>query len=151
ERRTAALYAISRDLASTRGRSRLAAAAAQHVMQVFDAKVAVFLPTEEGRLALVAKFEAGYPIDDEELTVAQWTYAHKQPAGLGTDTLPAARALYVPLVASDRAVGVFGVAPAPARRFLHEERALLLAFANQAAVAIERATLAAEAEQARIQ
>jgi len=151
ERRTAALYAASRELAGTRGRSRLASVAAQHMARVFDASVVIFLPADADRLAVVGKSEARHPVDDGELGVAQWAYTHARPAGLGTDTLPAARALYLPLAASRGAVGVVGVAPAPGERFLREERELLDAFVNQAAVAIERAALAEEAERARLQ
>jgi two-component system sensor histidine kinase KdpD len=150
ERRTATLYAASRELASTRGRSRLAAVAARHIKKVFDAKVAFFLPAEGGRLSPVGSIEDQLPMDDMELAVAEWTYAHKEFAGLGTHTSPEARALYLPLVASRGAVGVLGIARDSRERFLREERELLDAFVNQAAVAIERAVLAADAEQARL-
>jgi two-component system sensor histidine kinase KdpD len=151
ERQTAALYAVSRELASTRGRARLASVAAQHMARVFDAQVVFFLPTEEGHLAAVPTGEAAYPIDDKDLGAAEWAFSHKEPAGLGSDTLPGARALYLPLVASRGAVGVVGLAPAPGERFLQQERVLRDAFTSQAAVAIERAVLAGEAERARLQ
>lgn len=72
------------------------------------------------------------------------------PAGLGCDTLPTARALYLPLVASGRAVGVLGIAPAPSARFLREERPLLDTFVSQAAGALDRASQATHAERARL-
>ena len=151
ERRTAALYAASRELASTRGSARLAAVAAHHMRQAFDATVAVFLPDAHKRLALVPTLEAEYRVDEKELPIAQWVYANTQSAGRGTETLSAAQALYLPLVASRGAVGVLAITPAADDRFLREERTLIDAFVSQAAVAIERATLAAEAERARLQ
>lgn len=151
ERRTAALYAISRELASTRGRTRLASVAAEHIAKVFDARVAIFLPDEAGRLTAVARPKPELAIDDRELATAEWSHAHETPAGLTTETLPAARALYWPLAASRGPVGVVGIAPTKNDLLLVEERELLQAFVNQAAVAIERAVLAAEAERARLQ
>jgi two-component system sensor histidine kinase KdpD len=152
ERQTAALYAASRALASAQGRECLASVAAQHMTKVFDARVAIFLPGAEGRLALVPSDDRRErAAGDEDLAVAEWAFAHGQPAGRSTGIQPASRALYLPLVASRGAVGVVAIAPAPGERFLREERALLDAFVNQAAVAIEGAALAAEAEQARLE
>src|SRR5437016_408168 len=44
ERRTAALYAMSRELANTRDAESLLAIAVQHILEVFSAEVAVLLP-----------------------------------------------------------------------------------------------------------
>ena len=41
--------------------------------------------------------------------VGQWVYDHQKPAGHGTDTLPAAAALYLPLKAPMRTRGVLAV------------------------------------------
>ncbi len=49
------------------------------------------------------------PVREE--SVANWAFTHKQHAGFGTDTLPSAKALYIPLVASGIVVGVLGVRP----------------------------------------
>jgi two-component system sensor histidine kinase KdpD len=150
ERQTAALYAASREMASAPSQARLALVAAEHMMKVFEAQVAAFLPAEDGRVRLVSTPDEDRT-DGESLAVAQWAYEHEKPAGLGTETMPSARALYVPLVASRGAVGVLAIAPVRGERPLREQRSLLDAFVNQAAVAIERAALAAEAERARLQ
>ena len=66
-------------------------------------------------------------------------------------TLPGADAIYVPLVASERAVGVLGVRPERRQRLTPEQIHLLETFANQTALAIARAQLAEEAQQAQVQ
>jgi two-component system sensor histidine kinase KdpD len=72
-------------------------------------------------------------------------------AGLGTETLPGAQSLYVPLIASQGIVGVLGVRPQDAQAFADPEQLHLLeTFANQAALAVERAQLAEEAQQAQV-
>src|SRR5262249_33715143 len=109
EQRTAALYAMSRELASTRGVDQLLTIAVRHIREVFRVDVAVLLPDTSGSLA---SWRGGqYELDGNELGVGRWVYEHRQLAGLGTATLPGASALYLPLVASRGAVGVLGVRP----------------------------------------
>jgi two-component system sensor histidine kinase KdpD len=85
------------------------------------------------------------------LSVAQWVLDHGVPAGLGTDTLPANAAQYLPLKAATKTLGVLAVAPSQRRRLLlPEQRHLLDTFAGQIALAMERAGLAEEAETARV-
>src|SRR5215470_8638576 len=50
ERRTAALYAMSRELAATRGASAMARIAVKHVADVFQCSAVVLLPDAAGRL-----------------------------------------------------------------------------------------------------
>ena len=90
-------------------------------------------------------------LEGADLAVAQWVYDHGKPAGLGTDTLPAASAQYLPLIGTQRTLGVLAVRPTQKRRLLlPEQRHLLETFAGQIALAIERSQLAEEAEAARV-
>src|SRR6185369_4339792 len=50
QRRTAALYAMSRELAATRGVTSMAQVAVRHVAEVFDCTAVVLLPDGNGRL-----------------------------------------------------------------------------------------------------
>jgi DNA-binding response OmpR family regulator len=64
---------------------------------------------------------------------------HDQVAGLGTDTLPNATALFVPLTGSQRTVGAVGVRPDDPQRFLDpEQRRLLETCGSLIALSIER-------------
>jgi len=82
----------------------------------------------------------------------QWVFDHRELAGFGTDTLPRAAGLYLPLTGSQRTVGVLGVRPqAPARLLDPEQMHLLETFASHTALAIERAQLANEAQQATVE
>src|SRR6185436_21082625 len=151
ERRTALLYAMSRELAATRGISSMARVAVRHVAEVFQCEAVVLLPDLEGKL--------GYPRDQPldksfrraDLAVAQWVADHGRQAGLGTDTLPAAPGLYMPLGDERQHLGVLAVLPGnPRRVLLPEQRHLLETFAGQIGLALERARLAEEAEVARV-
>ena len=89
--------------------------------------------------------------DQNELAVATWAFEHKQPAGRGTETLPAATGCYVPLRTARGVVGVMGIKPAEATLILSPEQRLLLeAFAGLAALAIERVHLAEAARNAQL-
>ncbi len=152
ERRIAALYAMSRELASTRGVDSLLETALRHMGDVFAGPMVVLLPDEAGRVVVRRAHPAELSMDASELAVAQWVYEHRELAGLGTATLPGARALYLPLMASHLAVGVLGVRPSEPRSIEGPERLHQLeTFANQTALAIERAQLADKAQRAEFQ
>ena len=146
ERRTAALYAMSRELAVTRGVENMARMAVRHVSEVFQCKAVVLLPDASGKL----QYPRGQPLESSlrraDLAVAQWVADHSRRAGLGSDTLPAAPALYVPL-GEVAGTGVLAVLPLNARRVLLPEQSHLLdTFAGQIGLALERVRLAEVAE-----
>jgi two-component system sensor histidine kinase KdpD len=151
ERRMAALYAMSRELASTRGVQALLAVAVRHITEVFGSRLVVLLPDASRRLGGDEAPGGQFPMDSSELAVSQWVYEHGQVAGQGTDTLPGAAGLYVPLIGSRGTVGVLGVRPNDARSLQAPERLHQLeAFAAQTALALERARLAEEAQAAQV-
>jgi two-component system sensor histidine kinase KdpD len=148
EQRTAALYAMSRELASTRGEAALLGVAVRHVSEVFASPVVVLRPADGGLAPAVG---GQVEVDASDLGVARWVFEHRQPAGVGTATLPGASALYVPLLGSSGPVGVLGVRPADRHAFDAPERLHQLeTFAAQIALALERARLAEEAQAAQV-
>jgi two-component system, OmpR family, sensor histidine kinase KdpD len=151
ERRTALLYAMSRELAVTRGVGTMARVAVKHVAEVFDCRVTVLLPDATGKLHYPNEDPLEVSLRGADLAIAQWVLDHGRRGGLGTDTLAAAPALYVPLGDSRPALGVVAVLPSNRRRILlPEQRHLLETFAGQIALAVERARLAESAETARV-
>jgi two-component system sensor histidine kinase KdpD len=95
--------------------------------------------------------EVAGSLEGADLSVAQWVFDHGRPAGLGTDTLPAAAAQYLPLTGTNQTLGVLAVQPIQRRRLLLPEQGHLLeTFAGQIALAIERAQGAEQAEAARV-
>jgi two-component system sensor histidine kinase KdpD len=88
---------------------------------------------------------------DADVSIAQWVHDHGRPAGLGSDALPGAPAVYLPLTGSRNTLGVLAVLPENRRRvLLPEQRHLLETFAGQIALAIERAVLAEAADKAKL-
>lgn len=149
ERRTALLYGMSRELAATRGIADMARVAVRHLAEGFQSDAVVLLPDPQGKL----RYPRDAPLDQSfrcaDLAVGQWVVDHGRQAGLGTDTLPAAKGLYLPLGDESQRLGVLAVLPAnPRRVLLPEQRHLLETFAGQLGLALERARLAEVAEAA---
>jgi two-component system sensor histidine kinase KdpD len=151
ERRTALLYAMSRELARTRDSASIARVGVKHVAEVFQCHTVVLLPRADGKLGFPREPLMQGSFRGADLAIAQWVIDHGRRAGLGSDTLPAAPALYLPLDTGRETLGVLAVLPENRRRvLLPEQRHLLETFAGQIALALERAKLAEAAERARI-
>ncbi len=148
ERRNSSLYRLSQLLAQQRGKRELASVAASEIRSVFDGDVAVFL-SAKGRLTPMASSQSRFEMEPSELAVANWVGEHRQPAGSGTDTLPGASALYLPLLGAEAQVGVLGFKPGERSLDLSATR-LLETFANSLGMALERALLAKESNDARV-
>ncbi len=152
EARTAALYALSRELGSTLDENQAAQVLSRHAFEVFEGGTAVLLAKGTQGLDLVAHAGA-ITLGAAENAVARWVLEHAKPAGLGTDTLPGSRVVCVPIGASEkdnRVVGVLALAPRDALLFDMEALTFLEGFVRQGALAIERALLADEAKSAAL-
>ena len=151
ERRTAALYALSRELAGNRGTQELLRIAVKHIAEVFESDVIALLPDDQGRLKVQCGTSEDFTLSAKEMGVAHWSYDLGQVAGRGTDTLPASEALYVPLLASGEPVGALGVKPKdPERLFIPEQLHLLEAFAHQSALAVAGDRLEQKQKQTQV-
>jgi two-component system sensor histidine kinase KdpD len=150
EAQTIALYELGRDLTAIVGVDAIARTVITHISETFNRDAAIFLPEKDGKL----KVHASSPeltIADNELAVADWSFERGQIAGRGSDTLPEASMRYQPLQTARGIVGVLGVKPADSSNYLTtDQRRTLDAFANQAAIAIERARLVEQARQTEI-
>ena len=151
EQRTAALYAMSHDLSRTRAIPEILATAGRHIAEVFSTDVAVLLPSAERGLTPHGGPSRSFEPDGSDVAVARWVFEHRQPAGMGTATLPGARGLYLPLVSDRGALGVLGVRPDASHAFeAPEQLHQLETFVNQTAMALERAHLAEEAQATQV-
>jgi len=151
ERRTGALYAMSRELAAARTQGDVLVIVARHLRSSFGADTLVLIPDADGRVASTDA-AAGFALDEKERSVAQWVFDRGRPAGRSTDTLPAAQGLYLPLRAVGGTVGVLGVRPADTAPLDDPMTVRLLeAFAGQAALALERALLAERAQREQVE
>ncbi|SAL02452.1 two-component system, sensor kinase protein KdpD [Caballeronia fortuita] len=142
ERRTGAMYAMTKELAAALMTEQIIEIGTRHVAEVFQAKAAILLPDSAEKLQQkVTDVNPETTLDTAQLDldIAQWVYDQQKPAGLGTDTLPAAQALYLPLKAPMRTRGVLAFAPQRvADLAVPEQHRMIETFASQIALAIER-------------
>ena len=154
-RTTADLYAFSRKIAGVIDLYDLLWTVVAHLARLLNAEVVVLMPEKtpagHGKLETRATFPPGTELSEAELAAARWSWDADQPTGKGTNTLPGGRWLFVPIRTSRSAIGVIGVLPLKDAAGLGAaERRLLDAVGNQAAVAIERVTLAADIDEAQL-
>lgn len=152
ERRTAALFELSKKLSSTRSRREIGAFAAETIRTVFNCDVAVLIRSRQtGKLFAGPESQSKFESRAREQGVAEWVKDHGLKAGKGTDTLPAAEGVYYPLNGERSCVGVLGLrwdGPPPSTP---SQVHLLETFANQLAVAIERTNMAKDSHEASIE
>lgn len=149
---TATLYALSRDLSIAEGLEQVIQAISESVSQTFGREVIVFVPDQEAGNGLkLYSLNPNFVLDHNEMAVAVWSYQHAESAGRGTDTLSASDARYIPLKTSQGVVGVLGVKPKDSTSYLSpDQRRLLETFVSQAALAIERAQFAEQAQYTQL-
>jgi two-component system sensor histidine kinase KdpD len=140
-RTTESLYAFSRKLAGAGMLDDVLWAAAYQAASMLNVRVVFLLPQ-----AGVLTVKAGYPpedmLDSADLAAAKWAWENDRPAGRGADTLPGARRLFLPMRTGRGAIGIVGIdSDKPGPLLAPDERRLLDALIDQAALAIERVHL----------
>ncbi len=139
ERRTAQLYRMTRQLSELSGTDFLVPRAGRQLTEVFDGEVLLFLTAADGQLQLRFGNVTAIAANPANLAAAQWVAQNRRAAGLGTEHQPEATARLVPMVGSQRIIGVLGVRPNDPHRLLDdEERRLLDTCASLIALSIER-------------
>ncbi len=152
ERRTASLYEMSREFARRSSVDDLVQVAIRHIEDVFNSPVVILLPNANDELHAYESQKASSKLIIQESKVARWAYDHGQSAGWWTQTLPDSNGLYLPLLTSEGKMGVLGMYPSqPRRAFTPDQLHLLETFANQTALAIERAYLSEDMGKAQVQ
>ncbi|MDR5771180.1 MULTISPECIES: sensor histidine kinase KdpD [unclassified Caballeronia] len=142
ERRTSAMYAMTKELAAALMTEQIIEIGTRHVAEIFQAKVAILLPDAAEQV----RQKVGEPNPDTaldaarlDIDIAQWVYDQQKPAGHGAETLPAAAALYLPLKAPMRTRGVLALVTGREAEFaVPEQRRMIETFAAQIALALER-------------
>jgi two-component system, OmpR family, sensor histidine kinase KdpD len=150
ERRATALYQLTRAIAAARSADEVLRNAAAQVQELFGARLAIFAADRVRPGGLTLHPAATYVASEKEQAVATWVFRNHRAAGRFTDTLPAAEAFYLPLLAGDACVGVMGVNPPSAAELPADQRGLLESFATQLAVALDRERLLSTETAARL-
>jgi two-component system sensor histidine kinase KdpD len=148
-RSTEYLYSFSRKLAGTATLDDVLWATAYQTALMLKVRVVLLLP-EAGMITV----KAGYPPEDEldqaDLAAANWAWSNDRPAGRGSDTLPGAKRLFLPMRTGRGTIGIIGIDDDNSGPLLTpDQRRLLDALIDQGALAIERVRLVEEMEQVK--
>jgi two-component system sensor histidine kinase KdpD len=130
EERATAMYLLTLELGDASTWEEIERATVNNVKRAFQADAALLLPDAGGNLP------ASLP--EKELGAAVWAYAHAQPIGRFTDTLPMTEAMYLPLRTGGNTLGVLRV------RWPHnspptiEQRTMLDGFQRHISLVVDR-------------
>ncbi len=152
---TAELYSFSRKIVGLADLDDLLWTIVAQIARMVKVEVVILMPEHDGRVRPGLEIKAAWPpedqLEDADLAAALWCWDHDQPTGKGSDSLPGARRLFVPLRTARGKVAVLGVTNRENDQALTpEQRRLLDALGDQAAVAIERVLLARDIDAARL-
>jgi two-component system, OmpR family, sensor histidine kinase KdpD len=143
------LYAFSRKLAGVGTLDDVLWATAYQAALMLNVRVVLLLP-EDDTIAV----KAGYPpedrLDEADIAAAKWAWQNNRAAGRGSDTLPGAKRLFLPMRTGRGAIGIVGIDSDKTGPLLTpDQRRLLDALIDQSALAIERVHLVEDVERAR--
>jgi two-component system sensor histidine kinase KdpD len=98
--------------------------------------------------------KAGYPpedtLDEADIGAAKWAWQNDRPAGRGSDTLPGAKWLFLPMCTGRGPIGVVGIdSDRSGPLFTPDQRRLLDALIDQSALAIERVHLVEDMDRVK--
>jgi two-component system sensor histidine kinase KdpD len=148
-RATELLYTFSRKLAGVGTLDDVLWATAYQTALMLKVRV-VLLLSDNGSIVV----KAGYPpedvLDEADLAAAKWAWQNNRPAGRGSDTLPGAKRLFLPMNTGRGAIGVVGIdSDKPGPLLTPDERRLLDALIDQGALAIERVHLVEDMDRVK--
>ena len=143
------LYTFSRKLAGVGSLDDILWATAYQTALMLKVRVVLLLP-ENG----VITVKTGYPpediLDQADIAAAKWSWQNDRSAGRGSDTLPGAKRLFLPMRTGRGPIGVIGIDRDKSGPFLSpDERRLLDALIDQGALAIERVQLVDEMDRVK--
>ena len=141
------LYSFARKLAGAGTLDDVLWATAYQTALMLQVRVVLLLPSN-GSISV----KAGYPpedtLDDADLAAANWAFDNDRAAGRGSETLPGAKRLFLPMHTGRGAIGVIGIDSDKTGPLLTpDQRRLLDALMDQGALAIERVRLVEEMDR----
>jgi two-component system, OmpR family, sensor histidine kinase KdpD len=151
ERRIAALYRLSQDLALRSGVTDVLEAAITRIGELPGIKAAALLP--DGRVvAALGAEEPGILEAEPERAAAQSALVHGRPIGFPYVVPAGVRGLHIPLVAGTKVNAVLSLSVSNPQALLDPERMeMIRAFSSLTALALERCSLADDSRHAQTQ
>ncbi|MDU6441936.1 MAG: two-component system sensor histidine kinase KdpD [Pantoea sp.] len=148
EQRARHLYEMAKSLGSALTPEDIAATAQRVIDVTLQARSLLLLPDEQGELVATG---AATPGSEPDRAIAKWSYSKGQPAGAGTDTLPAVPYQILPLKSGAHCRGLLVVEPQNLRQLMiPEQQRLVETFTVLIANALERMALSQSEAASRL-
>lgn len=145
--RTGVLLETSRKLQRADQFDKIVERSSQQLSKLLTGPI-LFYPVREGELQKPYTYnpDPSHPLsvdyaNPEEFAVAVWVYHNRKPAGISTETLPGAKALYLPVKGKNTVLAVVGVPMRADGQLEIFERSLLDAMIYEIAFAVEKYNL----------
>src|SRR3974390_826720 len=140
-RTTESLYSFSRKLAGVGALDDVLWATAYQVALMLKVRVVLLRP-QDGSIEVAAGYPPEDVLDDADIAAAKWAWQNDRAAGRGSDTLPGAKRLFLPMRTGRGAIGVIGIDSDKTGPWLTpDQRRRRDRPADQGALAIERVQL----------
>lgn len=148
EKKILDMYEFSKALGDAVDADGVAETAIRYTGEYFNSRAALLLADDSGRLSPVQHRSSTFDISESGRGVAEWVFKNRKPAGLFTDTLPEADALYIPLTAAGGVMGVLCVRPESESGFTHDQETFMENISYQLSLRLERERLAVDRRNA---
>lgn len=135
--RTEALYLLTRTLAGARDGAEAIHLSLEQLKTELDVDASVWVLEGKRRLE-EARQQGAFSPDDKEWAALQWAFINRQAAGRFTDTLPAVKGHYIPLMDQTGVWGIIGIDTTPLKELSTESLALMQAISQQLSFALGR-------------
>ena len=149
---TSAMYDLSTELTAVSSVDEFSRIIVSGVAGATGSDAVLYRPDGNNQLARMAASDpqGRLAIDRNEGGVAGWVFEHGREAGPGTDTLPGAVGLYVPLKWEDEILGVLGIdVSEETDKDLARKKSLLLALAGLSTLALNKLLLTMTAQHVK--
>ncbi|MGG7056684.1 DUF4118 domain-containing protein [Clostridium tertium] len=145
--RTNILLEASRDLERSNNLADIILTAQRQLYKFLKKPIIIYqVENEDIKSIYNYKYDDGSEIDreyasEDEKGVVAWTIKNKKRAGANTDTIPGAKAMYIPLVGQENVMAVIGIVMGENEVIDSSEKSLLEAMISQISFAIEKYNL----------
>lgn len=148
EKRTNALFQLTRELSGASGISEVIKAASNEIHNHFQLDPVFILQDGDNKLSGISSAQAGMKLSPEEFHVARWVFTHNREAGHFTSEPFASERTFYPLTGTRVNPGV--VALRQKKAFLDEQKSFWDIFIALISSAIEREFLGELAQKVRL-
>jgi two-component system sensor histidine kinase KdpD len=128
---------LSRGLVEAKTRQEVFETLAYQMHNFSPGVFAVLISSQSG--LQIGAGDTLYPLDDKEKAIALWAYKNGQPAGHGTDNLPAGKGYYIPIKTQRMIFGIMAFTfDKPDEALIPENKEIFETMAFLGALALER-------------